>query len=277
MDDDVAYSPPSSKAVNHNISSKSPLLDFIQLSSAFLFVLFLAYHALGVSAEYVAENHHKKVNNLFSNSPDIFLNASGSKSESIDSADYKKLNKVFSRIVSANGLEDKNYTLHLIDSTDLNAYAAPGGHIFVLRGFLDSIDSENELAFVLSHELAHHENKDAIKGLGRGLALFFISSIFTGTDSIVSGFFSSFINLATSSYSQAQETDADRLGLKFLNKAYSHVGGAKDFFNKMKSKESFLAKYSIFKTHPASADRVERMEIEIEKQGYRVQKRKKWK
>ena len=52
-----------------------------------------------------------------------------------------------------------------------NAFALPGGWIGVTTGLLAEVDSENELAFVLGHEIGHFRNRDHLKGLGRGLAL----------------------------------------------------------------------------------------------------------
>lgn len=275
MSDEVKFTPKHIDT-NYNVSTKNPLIDFIQLTFGLVCVFIIGYFALGVATEYIAENYHKKINKLLSKSPNIFLHATGSKSEDTDSEGYRRLNKVFQKILVSNNLDTDKYKLHLVASDDVNAYAAPGGHIFLLRGFLDSVDSENELAFVLSHELAHHENKDAVKGLGRGLALLFVSTILTGSDSSISSFTSGFVNLANSKYSKAQEIAADKVGLRYLNNAYSHVGGAKDFFSKMASKEGLIEKYSMFSTHPRSIDRIKKIDKEIKNNSYRSQPKTNW-
>ncbi len=67
--------------------------------------------------------------------------------------------------------EENPYELQLaiLEEESPNAFAVPGGAIYVTRGLLDSVESENELAFVLGHEIGHFRNRDHLRGLGRGL------------------------------------------------------------------------------------------------------------
>ena len=68
---------------------------------------------------------------------------------------------------------DSPYTfrVEVDDSGAANAMALPGGLIIVTQGLLDEVESENELAFVLGHELGHYRNRDHLRALGRGIVL----------------------------------------------------------------------------------------------------------
>ena len=79
---------------------------------------------------------------------------------------------------------DKPYTfrVEVATSDDANAMALPGGLIIVTQGLLDAVSSENELAFVLGHELGHFKNRDHLRALGRGAVLTVFFAAITGGD-----------------------------------------------------------------------------------------------
>jgi Zn-dependent protease with chaperone function len=68
-------------------------------------------------------------------------------------------------------------TVHVQPSTAVNAAALPGGHMLVFSGLLTEMRSENELAFVLAHELGHYAHRDHLRGLGRALVLMAASTV----------------------------------------------------------------------------------------------------
>src|SRR5205085_882663 len=70
------------------------------------------------------------------------------------------------RLASVSGRTDVKYSFKVLDADDVNAVAAPGGFIFVNRGTLRFVKSEDELASVLGHEVGHVAGKHAIKQLG---------------------------------------------------------------------------------------------------------------
>jgi Zn-dependent protease with chaperone function len=74
------------------------------------------------------------------------------------------------------------FSVSIIDEPRLNAFALPGGTILVTRGLIDAVDSENELAFVLAHEIGHFRNRDHLRQLGRGFAFGLVLLAVAGTD-----------------------------------------------------------------------------------------------
>lgn len=160
----------------------------------------------------------------------------------------------------------------LFDSPQPNALAFPGGLILVTTGLMDQVDSENELAFVLGHELGHYRGRDHLRSLGRGLALGLILAAIGqsgGAAEIValSG------QLTSRSFSREQESNADAFGLGLVASEFGHVAGATDFFAKLPSPDSFLERSlaTYLATHPMSDDRVERMKRLADENGWSLE------
>lgn len=148
----------------------------------------------------------------------------------------------------------------VLDDEAPNALAFPGGLILVTGGLLEKVESENELAFVLGHELGHFANRDHLRSLGRGLALGLILSALGQGGSLrdllaLSG------ELSSRSYGRVQEEAADAFGLRLVAAEFGHVAGTTDFFNRLPEPGNGVERAlgSYFSTHPLSDDRVEAM------------------
>lgn len=154
-----------------------------------------------------------------------------------------------------------NLTVRIMDDEQLNAFAAPGGLIMVTTGLLDSVESENELAFVLGHEMGHFRNRDHLRSMGRGLA----SSLTLGALSAVVGADVSSLGwlqqLTQLRFSRQQEREADVWGLGLTAKRYGHVAGATAFFERLPRTQSALARgaESFLSSHPVTGNRIERL------------------
>ncbi len=122
-----------------------------------------------------------------------------------------------------------NFTIYLSDSDDVNAIALPGGRIVVFKGLLDQVESENELAMVLAHELGHFAHRDHMRGLGRGLGLAVATALLLGENNSASGLISKAVLTFQVKYSQSQESAADQFGVDLLTARYGHAGGAPAF------------------------------------------------
>lgn len=148
------------------------------------------------------------------------------------------------------------FTVKLLDEPRPNALALPGGTILVTRGLLDSVGSENELAFVLGHEIGHFRNRDHLRQSGRGFALGLAWLAVGGSNSdlVTNGLFEGTLR----SFGRRQELAADRVALQFVHAEYGHVAEALRFLQRQVEEEAKLPGVaSYFATHPASADRIE--------------------
>jgi len=75
----------------------------------------------------------------------------------------KRISEIGNRIVKASGETDMNYTFRVINDPTINAYSAAGGFVYINTGLLDILESEDELAAILGHEIAHIRNHHHIK------------------------------------------------------------------------------------------------------------------
>src|SRR5580700_11116836 len=154
------------------------------------------------------------------------------------------------------------FTIKVIDSEDVNAFALPGGFFFVNSGLILKADSEAELAGVMAHEIAHvaarHGTKQATRGQVMQLAT--IPLIFMGG---WAGYgarqaASLIIPMGYLTFSRGFEAEADMLGLEYMYKTGYDPGAFVDFFEKIESlekkKPGTMAK--VFSTHPPTDDRI---------------------
>ena len=165
------------------------------------------------------------------------------------------------RIAEAMDLpEDMTITVHYQDSEIVNAAATFGGHILLFRGLVSQLHSENALAMVMAHEIAHIKHRHPIRSLGRGavvwLSLMAVVGVEGGdfTSSVVTG--AGALTLLT--FSRGQEQEADREALAAVDELYGHTAGALDLYEVLleHSSESVEKLPAFLSTHPLTPDRI---------------------
>lgn len=135
------------------------------------------------------------------------------------------------------------------------AMALPGGGILVTEQLLQEAQSENEITWVIAHEMGHFRLRHHLQGLGRTVILMGIS-LAIGVESSISRIFSPTIQLLRLQHSRQGEADADAYALDVLNKVYGHIGGATAFLERQQSKEPALPGEGYLSSHPLSSDRI---------------------
>jgi len=159
-----------------------------------------------------------------------------------------------------------------IDNSDVaNAMAFPGGLIVVTAGLLDQAETENELAFVLGHELGHYRNRDHIRALGRGAVLALFLAVTTGSD--VSGLGLKVSDLMLRSFGRKQELRADEFGLSLVDGHYGHVNDAWRMFERWQEERGSMSRAegaieAYTSTHPQPEDRIRRLEELAAREGW---------
>ena len=163
------------------------------------------------------------------------------------------------------------FTIKVLDSEELNAFALPGGFFFVNSGLILKAESESELAGVMAHEIAHvaarHGTKQATRGEIINLAS--IPLIFMGgwTGYAIRQGAGLAIPLGFLNFSRAFEKEADYLGLQYLYKTGYDPTAFVDFFEKIQSMEKKKpgTVSKVFSTHPMTDDRIKSAQGEIQK------------
>jgi beta-barrel assembly-enhancing protease len=154
------------------------------------------------------------------------------------------------------------YRWLLVQSDEVNAFAAPGGLIVVHSGLIKQTGRPEELAGVLAHEVAHVELRHSLHGLvkkaGFSILLSFVMGDWSGT-AIGGGI----ATLTEMKFSRDAETQADEEGLRRLVDARISPHGMPEFFGKLAKKEAGGPDLSMLSTHPASTERMKRLQEEI--------------
>ncbi len=162
------------------------------------------------------------------------------------------------------------FTIKVIDSEEVNAFALPGGFFFVNTGLILKADTEAELAGVMAHEIAHVAARHGTRQATRGEVINFatIPLIFMGgwTGYGVQEAASVLIPVGFLHFSRAFESEADMLGLQYLYKTGYDPTAFVDFFEKIESlekkKPGTMSK--VFSTHPLTDDRIVAAQKEIQ-------------
>lgn len=149
-----------------------------------------------------------------------------------------------------------DFTVEIDQSEVANAMALPGGLIVLTAGLLDQVETENELAFVLGHELGHFRNRDHLRALGRAGALSILLATVAGKDSSRLGI--TITDLTLRGFSRKQETRADEFGLALVYAEYGHLNQAWRLFERWDELDrDSLGIVTYFSTHPQAADRID--------------------
>jgi predicted Zn-dependent protease len=161
------------------------------------------------------------------------------------------------------------FTIKVIDSEEINAFAFPGGFLFVNYGVILAAQDEAELAGVMAHEIAHVAARHATRQMTRAqmFDLASIPLIFVGggVGLAVREVVGLAIPLSTTKFARSFEAEADYLGVEYLYKAGYDPQALVSFFERIQvqdeGKPGLVAK--AFSTHPQTTDRIKKTQREI--------------
>ncbi len=159
------------------------------------------------------------------------------------------------------------YQFYLLDSPVVNAFALPGGYVYLTRGLMALANSESEMASVLAHEIGHITARHSAERYSQGVVTAIGSSVLSaaiGSDGISTALGVG-SNLYMSSYSRGQENQADTLGIRYLSRSGYDTTAMSSFLSNLRADTALEAKIdgkpssdatNYFATHPATAERV---------------------
>ncbi len=150
----------------------------------------------------------------------------------------------------------------IISQETPNAFALPGGIIYITDGMLRKLKNQNELVAILGHEMGHFKNRDHLKGFGNSMIVSVIS-LLLGEG--YGGVLNATLNISNAKFSQSAEFGSDIFALDVMQCAYGNVTDATKLFARLDKGEDW--KYFLA-SHPAFKDRIDRMNNYIQEQNY---------
>ncbi len=181
-----------------------------------------------------------------------------------DTTMVERVRRIGERIASVCDRNYLTYNFYVIDEKGINAFSLPGGYVFVNRGAVESLD-DNELAFVLAHEIGHVCARHAVKRLQASLgaelvlslALRDVNNIFIKDATNI------IYNLVALGYSRQDEFLADSLAVKYTYRAgYNPEAGIR-VMEKLKKDSSEKYTFVFLRSHPPVPERIKNIEEKI--------------
>ena len=178
------------------------------------------------------------------------------------------LDELGQRLVKESPRQDITYQFRVADQIEPNAFALPGGYVYVTRGLLALTNSEEELAGVVGHEIGHVAARHSVQKISKQGPFAVVFGVASGLTGIVSPLVGNIIggigdvtqSIIFSPYSRSQETQADRIGQDMAAKAGWNPAGLSAFLATLEREVALSAKgperHSFFDSHPATPDRV---------------------
>ncbi len=177
---------------------------------------------------------------------------------------------VGARVAAASPRTDVPYAFHIVDMEEPNAFALPNGDVYVSRGMLALLSSEDELAAVLGHEVGHIAARHSVQRATRAAPLTVVTGLMSGVTGlaspllgdVVGGVGQAATGLVVASYSRDQERQADELGQQFAAAGGWNAGALSDALEALQRSEpaerAGARQASFFDSHPSTPERVER-------------------
>jgi len=170
--------------------------------------------------------------------------------------------------VAANSkLPNLPYSFHVINNKVINAFALPGGRVYVTKGLLDTLSTEAQLAAVLGHEISHAAARHGIQQTAATLGLNTVSLALAGNNAAKQAMTGVVSSLVTAQYSQSQESEADILGLDAAVKSGYNPFGAVEVMQILQAKGG-NQNVDWFASHPLTSTRVAELKGTILGSGY---------
>ena len=188
------------------------------------------------------------------------------------------------KLAAVSEREGGPWTFYVIDMPEPNAFALPGGHVYVSRGLLALVNSEDELAGVIGHEIGHVTAGHSAKrvratvatsplSIASGLAGFATSIVSPSLGRVVADSGQVLqAGLVVAPYGRAQENEADEIGQRLASRAGYDPAGISAFLHSLDREVELLTgeqrRASFLDTHPVTAERVAKTEARAKELPY---------
>jgi beta-barrel assembly-enhancing protease len=169
---------------------------------------------------------------------------------------YLHLNRITDKILASKHIRHRNefaWQVHIVDNdTVLNAFCTPGGYIFVYTGLIRFLKSEDQLAGVLGHEIAHADMRHSTEQLTKTYGVRIITQLIAGESTVVGNVADQLLSLG---FSRHDENEADLQSVNYLYDTDYDARGVARFFERM-SETGHPGQLQFLSTHPNPENRI---------------------
>ena len=245
----VDYKQPDSSV---NVSKVSPLKRVIQLFTGLMFSLIIIYFVLGILVNlfipYIPASVETRMGKVILSQLPIEKNT--------QIADQYR--SILEKLIGID--QASQYSIEVIDSPEINAFAIPGSIIIFSSAFVNEIKDEEMIAFVLGHEIGHFKHRDHLKRYGRILLLYTMVTLFTDSDGTLANLSTDILSKTEMKFSQNDELKADAFGAELIKNPYGSYDGGIRFFGISSDTYNYGKVASYFSSHPHPEKRMEALE-----------------
>lgn len=188
-----------------------------------------------------------------------------------DAALNAYVNRVGQKLAAVSHRSGLRYQFKVVDSTAVNAFALPGGYIYITRGLLAYLNSEAELAAVLGHEIGHVTARHSVRQQSASTATSVVGAVVTAATGVSASqdLFNLMGGALLSGYGREHELEADRLGAQYLVKAGYAPHAIIEVLGVLKNQEAFERQlaaeegreprsyHGVFASHPSNDRRLQ--------------------
>ncbi len=183
----------------------------------------------------------------------------------VANAATERVQRIGDKIAAVSDRRDVPYRFTLIESDQLNAFAAPGGFIYVTTETEKVAATDAELAAIIAHEVGHVAALHSVNQMQRALAYHYLSALVFGEnqEEVKEAADIAFNSVIMTGFSRQDELQADELGVKYAWKAGYDPYGLANFFIKLqlRNQETIVDRaFEFLRSHPVISERRQRVE-----------------
>jgi beta-barrel assembly-enhancing protease len=241
-----------------NATDESPLRELAWLLAGGVFIVVALVFAVSLSAQWLAPRiPYAYEARLAASLPTLATTPATEQGRKVQA----ELQALADRLVAHIDLpEGMTVRVGYREEPVVNAFASVGGQTVFFRGLLEKLESEDALAMVMAHEIAHLKLRHATAALGRGVAVGVLLSVISTElgRSAAGGVLGQAGVLTSLSFNRDQEREADEVALRVIAREYGHLGGAIDLFATManlQNRPATMPAVEFLQTHPLTSGR----------------------
>lgn len=187
-------------------------------------------------------------------------------------AQSAELTRIGMRLAAISRRPTLPWTFRVLNTSQVNAISLPGGFIYVTRGMMSFVQSSDELAFVLAHEVGHVDERHHVALIQRDFFFTIVISLVLGRDPSTAQIGNLVGTLLARGFSREAEFEADTAGVTLAHRAGFNAGAGLQFMERLRTAEGRdpSSVEVLFHTHPALAERIVRVRALLRQLGYRA-------